>query len=150
MAEIQLIRYRGGKIGDYSSRLHYTSDWIADNEAKDIVQPLSKLPGAETFTQKINFMTSNPSYYKQLSAHPELIEKMKSQEATINKRAMTFIPMNKIAAVEPLLKTGDIVGICTRLPGLDITHTGLVIRDAQGTPHFMDASSKKGGHEGLA
>ena len=143
LKEIQLIRYRGGKLGDYISRLHYTSDWIADNEAKGIVQPLSKLPGAENFTQKVNFMTSNPSYYKQLAAHPELIEKMKSQEFKINQRALKFIPMNKIAGVEPLLKTGDIVGICTSMTGLDITHTGLVVRDADSTPHFMDASSRK-------
>ncbi len=143
LQEIQLIRYRGGKLSDYVSRLHYTSDWIADNEAKHIVQPLSKLPGAENFAKKINFMTSNPSYYKQLAAHPELIERMKTQESIINKRTLKFVPMNKIAAVEPLLKTGDIVGITTSMPGLDITHTGLVIRDAAGTPHFMDASSKK-------
>jgi hypothetical protein len=143
LAEIQLIRYRGGKLGDYSSRLHYTSDWFADNEAKRIVQPLSKLPGAEDFTQKVSFMTNNPGSYKQLSAHADLIEKMKSQEAIINQRSPKFIPMNKIASVEPFLKTGDIVGICTSMPGLDITHTGLVVRDAQGTPHFMDASSRK-------
>lgn len=143
LAEIQLIRYRGGKLGDYTSRLHYTSDWFADNAAKRIVQPMSNLPGAKIFTQKINFMSSNPSYYKQLSAHPGLIEKMKIQEAVINQRSTKFVPMNFIACLEPLLKTGDIVGICTSLPGLDITHTGMVIRDAQDTPRFMDASSKK-------
>ena len=143
LQELQLIRYRGGIIVDYSTRLHYTSDWFVDNEAKHIVQLLSQLPGAEDFSQKVGFMTSNPKYYKQLQAHPELIEKMKSQEAKINQRSLKFFPLNKIASVEPLLKTGDIVGICTSTPGLDITHTGLVFRDAQGTAHFMDASSRK-------
>ena len=51
--------------------------------------------------------------------------------------------MPKLAGVEPLLKTGDIVGVCTTEPGIDIAHTGLVYRDEAGVPHFMDASSSK-------
>ena len=40
-------------------------------------------------------------------------------------------------------KSGDIVGIATTEPGIDIAHTGLVIVDESGVPHFMDASSSK-------
>lgn len=143
LAEIQATRYRGGAIGDYTSRLHYTSDWLADNEKKRIVEVLSKLPGAEVFPQKVNFMSTHAGSYKQLAAHPELIEIMKRQEEEINARTLMYVPLSKLADVEPFLQTGDIVGICTNIPGLDITHTGLVIRDKDGIPHFMDASSKK-------
>jgi hypothetical protein len=69
---------------------------------------------------------------------------MKVHESNINARTLQYIPLNKLSDVEPFLKTGDIVGICTNVPGLDISHTGLVIRDKDGIPHFMDASSKKG------
>ena len=31
------MRYRGGVVTDYSSRLHYLSDWIDDNIVKNIV-----------------------------------------------------------------------------------------------------------------
>ncbi len=143
LKELKLTRYRGGVIDDYSSRLHYTTDWYADNESKHIVQILSNLPGAESFTQKVAFMSSNPGSYKQLAAHPELIEKMKAKEFDINQRNLTFVPVDKVAAIEPLLRTGDIVGLCTSLPGLDITHTGLIFRDKDGVAHFMDASSRK-------
>lgn len=143
LKEIELTRYRGGVVGDYSSRLHYTTDWYADNEAKHVVQVLSQLPGAEEFTQKVAFMTTNPSSYKQLVTHPDLIEKMKAKEADINLRKMMFIPVDKIAAIEPMLQTGDIVGLCTSTAGLDITHTGLIYRDKDGVAQFMDASSRK-------
>jgi len=88
-------------------------------------------------------MSSHPDSYRQLAAHPELVAKMQRREKAINNRSLKFIPMDKIAAVEPLLKTGDIVGVCTNKDGLDIAHTGLILRTDDGVAHFMDASSKK-------
>lgn len=144
LKEVQFTRYRGGVVGDYSSRLHYTTDWLVDNQKKHVVKVLNDLPGAEPFTQKVGFMSSNPDKYRQLAAHPELVEKLKRQEKAINSRPpLKFMPMDKIAAVEPLLKTGDIVGVCTSQPGIDIAHTGLIYRTEDGVAHFMDASSGK-------
>ena len=40
--ELTFIRYRGGILTDYSSRLHYTSDWIIDNQNKLVVENISK------------------------------------------------------------------------------------------------------------
>lgn len=142
LAEISLTRYRGGVPGDYSTRLHYFSDWLVDNDKKHVVKILD-LPGAETFSEKVGFMSTHPRSYKALVAHPELIPVIKNQEATINNRALKYIPIDKMAAIESQLKTGDIVGVTTDIKGLDIAHTGLVIRDKKGIAHFMDASSLK-------
>ncbi|HEY9731305.1 MAG TPA: N-acetylmuramoyl-L-alanine amidase-like domain-containing protein [Drouetiella sp.] len=141
--EVSFTRYRGGKPTNYTSRLHYTTDWFHDNEHKHVVEPLQKLPGAAPFRQKVGFMSSHPQSYSVLVANPEFVSIIKKQEVAINKRHLNYIPLNKIAGIEPLLKTGDIVGICTDLPGLDIVHTGIIFRDQAGVPHFMDASSKK-------
>ncbi|MBU6453980.1 MAG: DUF1460 domain-containing protein [Cyanobacteria bacterium REEB67] len=143
LKEINHTRYRGGVLGDYPSRLHYTTDWFVDNEKKGVVKILDNLPGAEPFTQQVSIMSANPQSSRQLTAHPELVAKIKAQEDQINSRHLDFIPLDKIAAVEPLLKTGDIVGVCTNQTGIDITHTGLIYKDESGTVHFMDASSKK-------
>lgn len=51
--------------------------------------------------------------------------------------------MKKIAAIEPLLTTGDIVAVCTSQSGLDVVHTGFVYRTSDGVAHFIDASSAK-------
>lgn len=141
--EVSFTRYRGGIPRDYTSRLHYTTDWFYDNERKHVVKLMPKLLGSVPFTQKVDFMSTHPQLYPVLKAHPELVAVLKKQEETINSRHLHFVPMDKIAAIEPLLQTGDIVGICTNQPGLDIVHTGLIFRDSAGVTHFMDASSKK-------
>ena len=141
--EIRFTRYRGGKQGDYSSRLHYTTDWFVDNQAKGVVNILGDLPGAEPFEKKVDFMSSHPELYKQLAAHPDLLPKIKKLEDAINARQLNYVPLNKLAEAEPQLKTGDIVAVCTSDKGIDIAHTGLLIRDAGGVPQFMDASSGK-------
>lgn len=144
LAEVTYTRYRNGVVGDYTSRLHYTTDWFRNNEKKGVVKLLSALPGAEPFTQKVGFMSRNPDKYVHLATNPKLVAKIRAQEEKLNARPpLKFIPINKLAAVEPLLKTGDIVGVCTTIAGIDIAHTGLVYRTADGVAHFMDASSGK-------
>ena len=144
IAEVKSTRYRGGKMGDFTTRLHYTTDWFADNEQKGIVKILTpELPGAETFTQKVGIMSAHPENYRQLKAHPELIPAIRATEEKINARPMKYLPMAKLVAAEHLLQTGDIVGVCTSAEGIDIAHTGLCIKDEQGTVHFMDASSSR-------
>ena len=141
--EIAFTRYRNGVIGDYTSRLHYTTDWFVDNQRKQVVQILDQLPGAVPFTQKVSVMSDHPDSSMQLKAHPELVSVIKRQEAAINNLVLNYVPMDKIADIEHLLKTGDIVGVCSNSAGIDITHTGLIYCDDLGVRHFMDASSKK-------
>jgi hypothetical protein len=51
--------------------------------------------------------------------------------------------MDKLQAAEPLLQTGDIVGVTTTEQGIDVAHTGLCIKDSEGVVYFMDASSSR-------
>jgi hypothetical protein len=144
LKEVTFTRYRGGKLGDFTTRLHYTTDWFVDNEKKKVVKILAPdLPGAAPFTQKVGIMSQKPENYRQLAAHPELIPPIKKLEDEINSRSLMFIPMDKLEGAQSLLQTGDIVGIATSEPGIDIAHTGLVFKDDAGVPHFMDASSSK-------
>jgi hypothetical protein len=100
LKEVTFTRYRGGVLGDFTSRLHYTTDWFSDNEAKKVVRILAPdFPGAAPFTQKVSIMTEKPQNYRQLAAHPDLIPKIKKFEDEINARAMKFIPMDKLADV---------------------------------------------------
>ena len=74
LSEVTLTRYRGGQLTDYASRLHYMSDWFADNEDKRVVRSLTgELPGATRFTKRIDFMSTHPDAYRQLKANPALI-----------------------------------------------------------------------------
>ncbi len=144
LAEVRTTRYRGGKMGDFTTRLHYTTDWFVDNQKKRVVKILApELPGALPFTQKVGIMSQHPENYRQLAAHPALVPTIRKIEQTINARHLKYLPMDRIQAAEPLLRTGDIVGVTTTAEGIDIAHTGLCIKDEQGVVHFMDASSAR-------
>ena len=144
IAEVRTTRYRGGKMGDFTTRLHYTTDWFVDNQAKGVVKILTpSLPGAQPFTQKVGIMSQHPENYRQLAAHPELVAQIRVIEDRINSRALMYLPMDKLAGAEHLLETGDIVGVATSEQGIDIAHTGLCLKDEQGVVHFMDASSAR-------
>jgi hypothetical protein len=147
LEQVTLTRYRGGNLGDFTTRLHYTTDWMSDNATKGVVKLLAPdLPGAEKFTQPVGIMSASPNNYRQLKAHPEFIPVIKRLEDQINARnarETMYVPMNQLAAAQGKLQSGDIVGVATTEPGIDIAHTGLVIVDDSGVPHFMDASSSK-------
>jgi hypothetical protein len=144
IAEVRTTRYRGGKMGDFTTRLHYTTDWFVDNERKGVLRILTpELPGAQPFTQRVGIMSQHPENYRQLAAHPELVPAIRRFEDEINARSLKYLPMDKLEAAEHLLQTGDIVGVTTTAEGIDIAHTGLCIKDEQGVVHFMDASSSR-------
>ena len=139
---VRVTRYRGGKQEGYTSRLHYTTDWIFDNVRRGNVRDLAaELPGAEPFAQKVGIMSVKPEAYRQLNAHREWLPEIRRIEDAINARPKMFVPRAKIAAIEPLLQSGDIIGIATDIAGIDISHTGLCLRDGEGMARFMDASS---------
>jgi len=144
LAEVTFTRYRGGRLTDYGSRLHYTSDWLFDNDRKGVARLITgELPGAARFPKRVSYMSTHPEAYRQLRASPDLVQKIARVEAEINAREMDYVPKEKVADAEPLLQTGDIVGVTTTLDGLDCAHTGLCYRDEAGVLRFLHASTTR-------
>ena len=144
LAEVTFLRYRGGQLTDYASRLHYLSDWFADNQAKGVVRVLTpELPGAERFTRRVNFMSTHPGAYRQLKAGPDQLAKIALREAEINARTTAYVPREKVAVAQRLLMTGDIVGVTTTIEGLDCAHSGVCYRDEAGNPRLLHASTTR-------
>jgi hypothetical protein len=144
LAQVRRTRYRGGKMTDYASRLHYTTDWLHDNEKKGTVRLISHaLPGAEKWQKRLDFMSRHPQSYRQLKANPAMVKRIAEHERSFTGRTFYYVPKDKIAAAEPMMQTGDIVGITTSVDGLDISHTGLCYRDKDRVLRFLHASSTK-------
>jgi hypothetical protein len=137
-AELQFIRYRGGIINRYPSRLHYFSDYIEDNVKKGVLKDVTREIGGVPYRKTIDFMSTHPGSYRQLTEHPEFVEIIRQQEAEINKRSMVHIPKGDVEKVSDRIHGGDILAITTDIPGLDISHTGLAVWQA-GRLHFMHA-----------
>jgi hypothetical protein len=125
--ELQFIRYRGGGIDGYASRLHYTSDYFFDNEKKSVLKDVTKELGGVRWKKKINFMSTHPNSYLHLKNSPENVDKIRKIEDEINTRPMYSIPKAYVKRIAPQIKDGDIIGITTTVDGLDCSHTGIAL-----------------------
>lgn len=137
--ELTFVRYRDGKIDKYPSRLHYFSDWIYNNQQKGIVKDVTKEIGGKPIKFKLNFMSENPKYYKQLQENPEFIPIIRKQEEEVNSRQYYFIPEKEIEKFEDKIQTGDLIALTTPEKGLDIGHVGIAIKMENGRIHFLHA-----------
>lgn len=140
---LRYIRYRDGKLKGYTSRLHYFSDWIKDNEQKGIVQERTPELGLST-SQILNldFMSTHPDSYRQLKTHPSLISRMAEIERKWKNVSVSYIPKACLDASpgELGIRNGDILAITTRIKGLDVVHTGFACW-VKGKLHLLHASS---------
>lgn len=139
--QLENLRYRGGVMKTYPSRLHYFSDWLFEMDKRVICRNISYEIGGVPIKKKIDFMTNNTSYYRQLVENPGFIQQMKIIEEMISGREYYYIPKSKIAEVEGNILTGDIIGITTNIEGLDIAHTGIAVRLDDGRIHLLHAST---------
>lgn len=137
--ELQKIRYREGRINGYPSRLHYFSDWIYDNDIKNVAKSVSQEIVNIPYEKTINFMSTHPESYIQLK-DSAVVLKIAQIEREISGRKIFYIPKENLSQVESKLKDGDIVGITTGIKGLDMVHVGILLWKS-GRIHLMHASS---------
>jgi len=125
-AELTRMRYRGGEIDGYPSRLHYFSEWIADNERKGLVRDITRELGGIVDPEPIRFMSTHVEAYRQLS-DPANLEAIRRIEAALSERPRYYIPEDRIAEVAPRIRNGDIIAATSTVEGLDIAHTGVAL-----------------------
>lgn len=145
-SNLMAIRYRDGKMVDYTSRLHYFTWWGEDNEQLGIVKQVVAEGYPTTAIQKVNvnYMTQNPNLYKQLKNHPEFVPVIRKYEQASNGRTYRYIPKSLLnqnkAKLGDFIKDGDIASIITKKAGLDTSHI-VVLFWKNGVLHIMHASS---------
>lgn len=137
---LKTIRYKDGKLDGYASRLHYFSEWIANNESKGILKDITSEIGGTEITKEINFMSTHRDLYPFLKDDTNF-EKIKASENYLNNQTICILPQDQIAASEHLIQTGDIIALTTSIKGLDITHTGIATREKDGRIHLLHAST---------
>lgn len=139
---VQALRYRDGKRGNYASRLHYLSEWIAQAEANGLLTEVTaQLPGARQQKKTINFMSANTKFYPQLAACPALLPEIKQAEALLSAQTTYIVSIQDVAKASAELQHGDIVAFVTSRIGLDIQHVGFVWCPDGQEPHLLHASS---------
>lgn len=124
---LKKIRYQSGEV-DYRKRNHFFTDWAEYNRLY-VHDVTGDIGGHKTKkTKKILNTKEDGSCFLQGIIPRE--------------REIVFIPVNDMdPSVIAEIRTGDYAGIYSELPGLDVSHVGIIIKKRNDEIFFRHASS---------
>ncbi len=140
---IQNMRYRLGVVDGYGSRLHYTSEWLLQNQTNGIMYELSETLG-EPFNQSFFYMTTHKNVYKQLRGDEAQCAAIKAAEERLDIQAPYWFVSQKELMKDVVInqiKDGDIIMFMDSHPGLDIAHVAMACTGEDGKMHFIHAGT---------
>lgn len=112
--QLRRVRYRQGQIS-FTSRRHFFSDWVT--EAESPIIDVTGLVGGERSRTRV----------KQLNRKAE--DQLWIPTLEVVSRPITYIPAGLVNdVILARLQSGDYVGIFSPVDGLDVSHTGLLVR----------------------
>lgn len=138
------IRYRDGILDGYTSRLHYFSDWIRNNEQMGFVKECtSETSCSQPKELWLDFMTTHIDSYLPMKKNPELVKEMAAHEKNWQGTVVYYIPKENfnLPPGELKIKDGDVLALVTNIKGLDIVHVGFAFWK-EDKLHLLHASSK--------
>ena len=164
---VQNLRYRLGVVDGYASRLHYTSEWILQNQTNGLMREITPQIGVE-HEQPFYFMTEHMDQYRQMLGDSIGQQRIREAEKlgferilipnvslkSLDTHSMSgnetgkhgsfnkgdLIITNKLTDKEIAnLKVGDIITFVDSHPGLDLAHVALAY-EMDGEMHFIHAS----------
>ena len=138
------MRYRGGVIRDYTSRIHYFTEWITENTKAGIVEEIQSPnpPFSAVQTIRVDYMSTHPKSYQALREHPEYIGGIKKMEQRLTGLKFRYIPksaVNNARLLRQAVNDGDIIAITCKKAGLEIAHLGFAVWKTDGL-HLLNAS----------
>ncbi len=116
--QIKHVRYRDGKV-TYEKRRHFFSDWVADDSRRigDVTAEVGE-GRAQVIVKQLNLKSDGTAWLPGLP---------------VTRREITYIPTHNIdRGVLSALQEGDYVGIYSEQTGLDVSHTGLLVKSREG------------------
>lgn len=131
------VRYRGGTLEGYPSRLHYFTDWIHDNEQRGLVDEITEELGGVRVSEPIDFMSTHVDAYRQLADTANL-EQIRAAESRLSGMTRYYIPEERVADVAERIQDGDIIAATSTVEGLDVAHTGMALWQ-EGRLHLLHA-----------
>ncbi len=138
---LERIRYRGGRMTDYPSRLHYISEWSIDLRNRGIMREVTEdIALAATDIKTLDYITSHREDYPAL-ADDDTFARMKEAEIGYRSHRIPYIKSSNLR--NAALREGDIIAFTTRTKGLDVSHVGIVTM-VGGKPFLYHASSRAG------
>lgn len=143
---LRRIRYRGGEVDGYPSRLHYICDWAVDNKHRGNFKDATEMfPRVNHVQRTIDFMSAHRDSYPAL-ADSANYARIRSVENGYRQHRFPYIKTADLAlkATKSAFHNGDVVALVSNLKDLDVTHMGIVVKGEDGEPYLLHASSSHG------
>jgi hypothetical protein len=123
------VRYQSGQV-DFQNRNHFFTDWPEFNKSR--VTDVTEEVGGEKIKTVVKVLNKKEDGSYFLPGIP------------VKQREIKYIPSQNIdEEVLERLKAGDYVGIYSDMPGLDVSHTGIIIKKGDKV-YLRHASSREG------
>ena len=133
------LRYRNGHV-DYCTRQHYFHDWVLSAQDQGLLESDTSWPGQATRALLLNFMSSHRDQYPALQS-PRLFDCIHQRERG-RRIEQQYLPLASLEIALPSLRSGDLFAVATSVRGLDVSHTGVLVRDGS----RLDAIHAAPGH----
>ena len=133
------LRYRNGHV-DYCTRQHYFHDWVLSAQDQGLLESDTSWPGQATRVLPLNFMSSHRDQYPALQS-PRLFDCIHQRERG-RRIEQQYLPIASLEIALPSLRSGDLFAVATSVKGLDVSHTGVLVRDGS----RLDAIHAAPGH----
>ncbi len=144
---LRRLRYRGGNVDGYASRLHYIADWAVDNIHRGNLQDATRLfPKVNYIVRTIDFMSANADRYPAL-ADSATLARIRSVESGYRNHRFPYLKTGDLGSrsMKAALRNGDVVAFVSTLRNLDVTHMGMIIKESpDAEPHVLHASLSGG------
>lgn len=135
---LRQLRYRGGVVSGYPSRLHYFSDWLQEGETAGRLHLVTSALGGVEVRAPIDFMSTHVASYPALSDSIAL-GAIRDVEARLDSGPpRVVLPKDRIVAAADGIEDGDVIAASSTVPGLDVVHTGFAVWE-RGRLHLLHA-----------
>lgn len=144
---LRRLRYRGGNVDGYGSRLHYNAEWAVDNIHRgNLTDAVRTFPRVNYKVMNVDFMSRHRDRYPAL-ADSAAYARIREVESGFRNHRFPYVKSSDLGSrpVRDAFRSGDVVSlVASSVPGLDVTHMGVVVREPDGSLHLLHASMSRG------
>ena len=105
---LKKLRYSGGRV-DWRRRNHYMTQWLKNNERHGLIRRVGLRFATTRKHRVLNVVPGLPAF----------------------KQSFSCIPKRSFSAVQPEIRTGDLIFFASTRSHLDVFHCGILVRQGE-------------------
>ncbi len=134
---LNAFRYYEGRNQKLEDRIQYLSSAFKQLEDKGLLVNVAKTSGVP-LKKNINYITTHKSKYRGFTDW----KRIRDKEIEMSNYNYWWYPLDSLDRYAQVARNGDLVGLVTSVPGLDVSHCG-IISVVKGELFMTHASSIK-------